>query len=529
MSGPAPIFIRDYIEKMTATKLSKHTLVGISLNWDHVKSTVFEQISTDTDNIFVSQKTKESLLEYSKSETYKDAKKVWKNLLIDSIFLLKINDKREKLYSEVNDLFQDTGTFNSKFQTCFNDIRKLSTFGIDELGEYFDDFVSFESVLYGTGEYYRDHIHHVLQVWGVGLILIYGSNPIKTIKLNDNFIYDNCDFHFQIEKDKPKTISRSELWSMWTIIALCHDLGYPLEKASQINQQVRKIVNHFGTLNFNELNYNFDLLNSFLVDKYLKIVSSKAKRTSDSCQNGEDCDTNGCQDNADHRTVIQSKYHDKFSKSLEEYKHGMLSGLLIFKKLTYFLETDYASTEQSLSCEDLRQFFIRKEILRAICGHTCPKIYHINLNTLPFLLILCDELQESGRPRFEELLLGKKDDAVISKIHEFYVDESETKISLEIEYKDIDILGAQQEQIEKGLVRKKFQHFHYLLRSAKQDTGRNVDFKLNLIFTNKKMYTFHFDSKKISFDMMIESLSIDLAGAEKDPSKEFKLYPDPNV
>lgn len=534
MSCPTPVFIRDYVEKMEETKLSKQSVVGIGLDWKMVKSVVFDQISNDKNNIFVSQKTKDSLLEYSKTETYKDAKKVWKNLLIDSIFLLKINDSREKLYSEVRDLFHDnSSTFNTKFETNFNNIRKLSTFGIDELGEYFDDFVNFESVLYGTGEYYRDHIHHVLQVWGVGLSLIYGSNPIATIKLGDKFIYDGCDFHFQIEKNRPKTISRSELWSMWTIIALCHDLGYPLEKASQINQQVRKIVNHFGTLNFNELNYNFDLLNSFLVDKYLKIVSSKAKRASDICQNGEDCDdANGCQDNADHRTVVQSKYHDKFSKSLEEYKHGMLSGLLIFKKLTYFLETDYALTEQSLSCEDLRQFFIRKEILRAICGHTCPKIYHINLNTLPFLLILCDELQESGRPRFEELLLGKKDDSVTSKINEFWVDNSEARIDLEIEYKEIVILGAQQEKvekIEKGLIRKKFQHFHYLLRSAKKDKGRNVKFIMSLIFTDQRKYSFHFNSKEISFDMMIESYSEDLSGNGKGKKKPFDLYPDPNI
>ena len=45
-------------------------------------------------------------------------------------------------------------------------------------------------------------------------------------------------------------ISQSEIWAMWTIIALCHDLGYPIEKTSKINLQAKKIISHFGNMNF---------------------------------------------------------------------------------------------------------------------------------------------------------------------------------------------------------------------------------------------------------------------------------------
>jgi len=537
------------IESSIELQLKRHPVKTLELTWSNIKQHVFTPISNDENNIFVSKTTKEALSDYSKSETYKDAKRVWKNLLIDSIFLLKLNDQREKLYSDTEELFgEEINATLKEFNDHFDNIRSSSTFGIDELGKYFDDFVNFESVLYGTGEFYRDHIHHVLLVWGVGINLLEGSEPIEILKLNDKFNYSDVNFHFQVKKNKPKTISRSELWSMWTIIALCHDLGYPLEKASQINQQVRKIVNHFGTLNFNELNYNFDLLNNFLVDKYLKIISSKTSRTRKECGNDKNCEENGCQNKSENKTIIQSKYHDKFSKSLEDYKHGILSGLLIFKKLTYFLETDYASPDNSLSCEDLRQFYIRKEILRSICGHTCPKIYHIDLNTLSFLLILCDELQESGRPRFEELLLGKTEEAIISKLNTFSVTETEVKtdkedktdkikkiikstIHISIEYTKIDLLdddpSEKRKEYEDKLIRKKFQHFHYLLRSAKEDLFRNIDFCLELIFKDKIKYVFHFNSEKSSFDGMIISKWEKLEG-NKETGK-FILYPDPDT
>ena len=47
--------------------------------------------------------------------------------------------------------------------------------------------------------------------------------------------------------------------------------------------------------------------------------------------------------------------------------------------------------------EDARQFYIRRDILRAISSHTCENIYHIDVATFPMILFVCDELQEWGR------------------------------------------------------------------------------------------------------------------------------------
>ena len=548
---------------MAPLKLGSHNIKTKWLNNNELNSNVFQQIYEDENNLFVSKTTRDCLRKYTadtSSEKKKSAKNLWKNLLKDSVCLLKINDKREKLYQSTKTLL---GRNQAVFQTSFNEIRNASSYGIDELAHYFDDFVDFESVLYGTGDFYRDHIHHVLQVWGIGIGLLWGSEKIK-LKLSEGFDVSEKDFHFQIENSKERYISKSELWAIWTITALCHDLGYPLEKASQINQKVKKIVNHFGCLNFNELNFNFDILNSFIVEKFLNIVSSKTFRpeekilpsnisadslalespkpsktpvTSLKATKGDPakpqvskaaCDNlcpESCKNNTSHnKTEIQHKFRDKFAKSLEDYKHGSLSGLLLFKKLTYFLETDFAQEKCSLDCEDLRQFYIRKEILRAICGHTCPKIYHLDLNTISFLLILCDELQEWGRPRFEELLSGDVEERQTTRIEKFETKEF-TSIHISNKYNVVTIKDGDNGITENEIVRKKFKNLHFLLRSAKDDGDRKVNFKWDIILKNKK-YSFTFTSEKDAYQMF-ESTSQALENEKaKGKETEFKIYVD---
>lgn len=524
---------------MTETlKISKNNITGKKLNEKLINSEVFEQLQ-DENLIFISKDTKTAakLYEETGKKDRKNAKNLWKELLIDAICILKLNDNREKLYKNSKDIFVDknTGKKKENWVTDFNSnltkIRKMSTYGIDEISTYFDDFIEYESVLYGTGEYYRDHIHHVLSVWAIGVSLIVGSQPID-LEFSEGFNLSEEDFHFLIDGGSDNLISRSELWSMWTIISLCHDLGYPLEKTSEINKKVKKIVNHFGCLNFNELNFKFDLFNGYIVEKFLNIVASKTVRGK------EDKDKDKDKDKEIHKTEVQQKYHYKISKSLEEYKHGMFSGLLVFKKLTYFLETDYSPDNHSLSSEDLRQFYIRKEILRAICGHTCPKIYHLKLRTLSFLLIICDELQIWGRPRFSALLSGdciEEDKEVTLKEYKKPSRASVEGAKIHIEFKHKIAIKKKKnkkdedertEMLEKHLVKSNYETIHCLLRSAKDDSRRKINFQWDIIFEDVK-YSYIFDSDKDSYDMVSTpcvSIKPD-ENPEPEPYKyEFSIY-----
>lgn len=507
---------------MLEFKLERHNIREVVLRGDGVKDKVFKQIFEDNKNVFVSKAGKNALKEYSKDKSEINAKRFWKELLIDSICLLKMNDGREKLSDDVSKIYNERDLHG--FNSLFDKVRRESSYGIDELGKYFDDFIEFESVLYGTGEFYRDHVHHVLEVWGVGIGLLEGLQRID-LKLNDGFIMSRQDFHYQITENAAKSISRSEMWAMWSMIALCHDLGYPLEKASQINQKVRKIVNHFGTLNFNELNYNFDLLNSFLVAKYLNIISSKAERGDDRCVEESLCEEKECGSGKSHHTEIQPKYYDKLCKSLEDYQHGVLSGMLIFKKLTYFLETDYSNVKKSLSCEDLRQFYIRKEILRSICGHTCPKIYHIDLNTLSFLLIFCDELQEWGRPRFYDLLYQRNGDVQSVEIQEFSTIIEEGNVGTDIKVLsefDLEVNLEASKKILEGIAKRKYKTLHYLLRGAKDDAVRRVKLKWQMKIKDV-VAVFEFDSS-MSSDEMYRSYWLEYRDGNPSEAGDLPLY-----
>lgn len=433
---------------------------------------VFTQLSSSPDKyIFISKTSKKCLKNYKKESSLENSRLLWKNLLIDAICVLKVNDKREKIYI-------DSKHNTSLFHEHFDNIRKSNTYGIDQLDKYFDDFIDFESVLYGSDKHYRDHVGHVLQVWAIGIGLL---NKNEFIFKDGYKLESTIDFQFEYEGEQETFITRSEIWSMWTIIALCHDLGYPIEKTSEINKQAKKIISHFGNMNFSELNYSFDIFNSFLVDKFLNIVSSKAN-IKDQC------------------TTIQTKYRDKISKSLEDYKHGVFSSLLIFKNLTYFLETDFSISEQKLSEEDLRQFFIRKEVLRAISSHTCSKIYHLEFNTLSFLLILCDELQEWNRPKFNEIRNEVKSLSPESvELKEFSM-TTDQRIKIEFVY----AFKSNESHIE-YLVKSKFRSICHLLRHAKDDGRRKMIFDWDIIFEDRK-FNISFDSSRSSYEFVKTSI-----------------------
>jgi hypothetical protein len=429
-----------------------------------------------------------------KDKDLDDAKKLWKSLLIDAISILKINDSREKIYQ---DLKKDRHITRENFDK----IRKTSSFGIDELSKYLHDFVEYESVLYGTNKFYRDHINHVFQVWAIGVVIL--SN--YDFQLNDKFVINKkYDFHFQIpqsNKSKKVAISKSEIWAMWIVISLCHDLGYPIEKSSKINKQTKKILSYFGNIQFTELDFNFNMLNSFLVQKLLNIISSRISSRK-----------NETSDDSKFHTSIQPKYQDKLSKSLEENKHRIFSSLLLFKSLTFFLETDYCMGDKALESEDARQLYIRKEILRSIAGHTCPKLYHLRLDTLSFLLILCDELQEWNRPSFESYTNKNKENEPSVRIKNISFLKAEQKIHIEMIYET-----EKKGDYENYLIRNKFRNIHYLLRSAVGDKNRMMIFIWD-IYVGDIKYQFTFDSKKHTFEQL------NILKTKYGISEEFELY-----
>ena len=288
---------------------------------------------------------------------------LWVDLLSKAIQCLRYFDKREPFLS--------------------NPTKHPLAYGVADLDSYYKKYREFEKVMYGGVPYYRDHIVHVFRVWVLGCVIL---------------CRNNCEYLDKISIDKACVINNYEKLSIWTIIALTHDLGYPLEKASQIIDKTKEMMKAFITNPTLSMDLSFNGVQDSMNDFILRLMSSKMVEKEE------------FQDREDKFVArLQSKYYFKFQKSLEHSKHGILSAIIIYKLLLYFLESDFTINEDyRFKQEDVRQFYIRREVLRSIAAHTCSEVYQINQHLFSFLLIACDEAQTWGRKGITELYVNKK-------------------------------------------------------------------------------------------------------------------------
>lgn len=296
----------------------------------------------------------------------KDFIDLWPKILTEVLLNLKMKNTREWDES------------NPGMKSFFDD-RSL---GITNLVPVFEGFSKFEGMMYGASpDRYRDHVAHSFRVWIIGQAILkeYFSGRLA------------CPDNSLLE------ISQGEWECMWAIVALCHDLGYPLSAIDKVNQKASDTLKQQGLRSEGDLRFSFSQQMLPFHESIIKLMSSRPINTTlkESGLKKEDCK---------YLTHLQNKYYLKFLKSFDNLDHGIISSLLLSGSLVYFLESDLSQDDHDkLSYEDARQFLIRREILRAISSHTCQDIYHFQFNTLSFLLYLVDEIQCWGRPTFEQL------------------------------------------------------------------------------------------------------------------------------
>ncbi len=312
---------------------------------------------------------------------YRDeADRLWIMLLEKAIKCLRYYDEREP--------------FKEK-----SDEKKPKAYGIEDIKNYYKKYGEFEQVLYGSSRYYRDHVIHVLRTWlsGIGLLTKNRGEYLRNISIKEKNISPN--------------INNVEKISMWTIIALTHDLGYPLEKAKGIIGVTQNMLATFITNPDVSVDFAFHGVQNYMNDYIVRLMSSKMEESRLPAHRDVDDDEN-LKDRKKKKYYVarlQSKYYFKFQKSLERNSHGILSTLIIYKLLTYFLESDYSINEDYyFNDEECRQFYIRREILRAIASHTCNEVYQMYMGSFSFLLRVCDDTQEWGRKNISELYVKSK-------------------------------------------------------------------------------------------------------------------------
>ena len=441
-----------------------------------------------------------------------ELQEIWKHLLIEAIQFLKINDSRERAFlnslTQTKDDWEEENKTNMSSEGAYK-AASLYTYGIEELYKYFQQFTKFESILYGSDHYYRDHVLHPLLVWLIGLNILDEYGIEYRFRSNDNVIIEksSCakpDWFSDGESKTDTKISTAEFVAMWTIAALTHDLGYPLEKVDRVNDQLEQMLNQFGKIGFTRSNFTFQAQHDHLVKFLLKIISSSIVRNENNDQMWY--------------THISPKYLAKFSKSWEMFEHGIVSSLILLRSQTYFLETDFSEDQYKyLKHEDSRQFSIRSEILHAIAAHTTKKVYHLAANTLPFLLVLCDELQEWKRPTMSDLRAGiLKGSAEKVDIKKCKIDTKSSDIHCCVHYYE-----QENHEAQKNHVFRVFKSWHERLRPAVFDTERNMIFEWEIFFKKRSIpWRFTLDTSKPSF------LQVNVTGPLDDFSDtaDYDLY-----
>lgn len=295
----------------------------------------------------------------------KDIKEIWQLIIEKSIKCLRFFDEREPFMK--------------------NSSKNPIAYGVNELSEYFEKYMKFETMLYGGGKYYRDHVVHVFRVWLLGL---------------DCLLDNEGEYLRRINIQEGVRVSCLEKISIWSMIALTHDLGYPLEKSQGIIEKTKDMMRSFISNPTLSMDLSFDGIQNNMNDFVVRFMSSKMHKIDTRCPKDEK-DTSI---KKPYVARLQPKYYFKFQKSLERYNHGILSAIIVYKLLIYFLESDFNINEDyRFDKEEARQFYIRREILRAIAAHTCHDVYHLDMLNFGFLLIMADDAQEWGRKRISEL------------------------------------------------------------------------------------------------------------------------------
>ena len=334
-------------------------------------------LKQDNSVSFISEETRDLLNNIPANENLTKArdqllKKVWPAVLKDALKVLKKNDPREWPKGKDNTI----GTFFDE-----------ASLGVSDLQEVLSGFSDFEGVMYGASpEQYRDHVVHSFRVWIIGQGLLkdcFAGNLTTDAKLQS-------------------LICIEEWECMWALVALCHDIGYPLSQLERVNELARNALTRQGLLPQGDLRFTFSQQMQPFHDTLIRLMASKPVKLAEVVRPPKPKEKD--EKERIYVTHLQNKYYLKFLKSFDNLDHGVVSSLLISKVLVYFLESDLCHDWWSpLTEEDARQFLIRREILRAIASHTCPDIYHLTFNTLSFLLYMADEIQCWGRPTLTKL------------------------------------------------------------------------------------------------------------------------------
>jgi len=258
--------------------------------------------------------------------------------------------------------------------------------GYHELCRYFDEFADYENLLFALDKNHRDHVIHSIWVMLLGLYLRKTFAPLKNIDYEvilPNFYKKQGKVVEAIKRTQ--NITKEHETSLWCLIALTHDLGYPIQKTTNANELMAKMVSNFGFLEQKDFRYSFTIVHQTAISELLNIVSSFV----------------AWMPSGGYRVGYFSGGRLDYAKSFERLDHGIMSAYLLQMHLDCICELMSIPQEvpelQLIDHEVASKQVTTITLLRAISAHTNKNVYWPEVNLMDPLLLLSDELDEFSR------------------------------------------------------------------------------------------------------------------------------------
>jgi hypothetical protein len=211
----------------------------------------------------------------------------------------------------------------------------------------------YELPLYAASEFYRDHLFHVIDVCLLGELLLRSQVPPHTAGASSEDLLD-------LFRKGTGCESSRLLMQNWYIAALCHDLGYVVERTGSLLEPVHTI-------------------NGPGLDQFWKAVEDGVKRGDKSIKK---ITISKLSDSPNHSVTKDDV------KGVSATDHGVAAWL----HLNHWL--DQVKNPSKESSQEITP------ALNAILRHNLPEQrVSCRQEPLTLLLMLCDHLQEWGRPR----------------------------------------------------------------------------------------------------------------------------------
>jgi hypothetical protein len=278
---------------------------------------------------------------------------------------------------------------------------------IATINNYICDFSKFEELLFGLNPQYRDHTIHSLWVYLLGHRWIISMGGYGKIKLSGQisiFYANRGEKKFvlvppAILGDKP------HFEAMWCIIALLHDVGYPVQEiTNKPNEVFGRILEPFA-IDFHsvfqpDLGSRITLLHQSICDLLSKVYRPKGLTQEEEKKYFEEASNKEREGVILPIVIIRDATTSK-DESLEmEFKiasvdkiHSAWSAIFAFKHIPYLHESDFRGGGSI----DYEKLLTRRDILYSIVHHTIDEPKDNVVNRFQFILLLMDDVEEIVR------------------------------------------------------------------------------------------------------------------------------------